>query len=211
MLKLMSGGHWNIFFMNNQFNFLLIAAVATLLFPAGCWETVDHVYDEGDPLPTDTETDTGQVEDTGEDTDSSTSSERVNSALSPGWEGFGAPCMTDEDCVGYPAANPICIPNSVMGMINVPGGYCSACCDQENIRDACAPGIDCVGADNAYLVCLARCNTDADCRVEDNYECRTIYYLDGILLDTYCLPDEEHSIPESTVLDFPSCPWPWVE
>jgi hypothetical protein len=187
--------------------FLAISLFSVAL--AGCWDTIEHVYDNGlgdcqDTGSGDADTDTDT--DTDSDTDSSTAPQGQGD-LPPGWEGFGSPCETDEDCSGYPGERR-CI-HSVMGIINVPGGYCAACCDWEEI-DGCAENVDCVGANNVYVICLAHCDSDDDCRNAPEWECREIYYLDATFPGKYCLPkpefaevDTDNPGPEVT------CPWPW--
>ena len=180
----------------------------------GCWDPVEHVYDcevgNGDTGPGDGpdtesegETDGDVSEDAGISSDS-----KGQGALPQGWDGFGAACDSDDDCTGYPSDGR-CIEN-VLGMIDTPGGYCTACCNAA-ATDGCAEGIDCVGVDDVFLVCLARCQTDADCRQNENYECRPIYYLDSRFKGNYCLPDQDHVTPEEGAIQSdPHCDWPWL-
>ena len=190
---------------------LILGGVLTLFTAAACWDTPNHDYDSINPGSGDTgaaDSDTGNTEigDTGyEDSDRT-----VNSVLDSDWQGFGQGCEDVSECSDYPSGEKRCI-HQVMGLIKSPGGYCTACCNEENKRDACGPGIDCVGANNAYLICMARCNTDADCRTEDHYECRSIYYLNQVLPDNYCMVDEEHMNPEPGDGEDITCPWPWTE
>jgi len=184
--------------------FVLISMTASAALLPGCWDTVEHVYDCGDDTATDT-TDTDSQTDTGPEGDGG----QGRSGLPEGWQGFGEACENDEDCQGYPGERR-CL-HDVLGLINVPGGYCSSCCDEEEI-DGCAPGIDCVGANNVYVVCLAHCETDADCRQSEGYVCIPIYYIPDVFPGTYCLPNADLVEPDT---DQPTqeldCPWPWTK
>ena len=188
---------------------MVLAAVAL----AGCWDTVQHVYDCGETPATDTDVDADADGDSDADGDADADggpdgSTQGQGDLPDGWEGFGSACESDEDCKDYPADNKRCISN-VLGIINTPGSYCTACCDYEEI-DGCAPGIDCVGANGVYLVCLAHCESDDQCRESEGYECREIYYIPDVFPGTYCLPNESVMQPDT---DEPpqdlDCPWPW--
>ncbi|MBN2802006.1 MAG: hypothetical protein JXR91_02810 [Deltaproteobacteria bacterium] len=198
----------------------ILSIIPFVIFTA-CWDTPMHVYDDDGFTPSDTnatDADTVTVDSDTDDSDtadsetadSETDNDVNNSLLSAEWQGFGTACTDVSDCDGYPSNEKRCI-TQVMGLIKSPGGYCTACCNEENRKDACGPGIDCVGANNAYLVCLARCKTDADCRTDDNYECRSIYYLDSVLTDKYCMPDEAHMTPDPSDTNEMTCPWPWVK
>ncbi len=179
---------------------LLLAALL-----ASCWDTIEHVYDDG---PCDCQDAASSDGDADSDSDGDTDTSQGQGNLPPGWEGFGAPCENDGDCSGYPGERR-CIHN-VMGIINVPGGYCAACCDYEEI-DGCADNIDCVGANNAYVICLAHCDSNEDCRDAPEWECRPIYYLDETFTGNYCLPKPEYAEVDT---DNPgpevTCPWPWT-
>jgi hypothetical protein len=178
---------------------------------SGCWDEVVHVYDDGNTcVAEDSESET--VDDNDSETslpaDSDTSADPINSVLPAEWQGFGTACQSDADCTGYPAENKRCIQN-VMGIIAAPGGYCTACCSEPG-KDKCGPGVDCVGVSGAYLVCIERCRSNADCRGDDFWECRDMYYISMDFPDDYCLPDEAHNQPDP---DKPApelqCPWPW--
>ena len=127
------------------------------------------------------------------------------------WRGFGSACDVDEDCKDYPSNEKRCIHNCV-GLINTPGGYCTSCCDEAG-RDVCAPGIDCVGFDDVYLVCLAHCHSDTDCRQDEGYECRPIYFIPDDFPGNYCLPREEFVEPDDqdASIEEALCPWPWLD
>jgi hypothetical protein len=166
---------------------LLVSLAATCV--VSCWDEIDH-----------------QVVPVGNDLDAST-----EWVIPPEWSGFGTACSSDNDCGNYPSSEKRCIHNCV-GLINTPGGYCTGCCDKAG-KNLCAPGIDCVGYDNVYLVCLAHCNSDTDCRQEEGYECRTIYYIPDDFPGNYCLPKEEFVEPDDAdaSIDEALCPWPWLE
>ena len=185
----------------------------------GCWEQPSHELDTdggmvdddtmsgaGDSLDSGTEADTRS--DTTADTQSDTSIEPRNSLLATAWAGFGTGCTDVSECSGYPAVEKRCLQN-VMGIVNCPGGYCTACCNVPG-EGVCGQGIDCVGVTNAYLICLERCETDDDCRTEDHYVCHEgLYYMETIFAGKYCLPDSEHATPDPSVTQETICPWPW--
>ena len=163
---------------------------AGLFAASGCWDTIDHVYDRDD--------------DAQKDKDASP----VGGYEFPpeGWDGFGEACEQHSDCEGYPGERR-CL-RDVLGLINSPEGYCSACCDEPG-PDVCAPGIDCVGDTGVYLICIMHCNSDADCRTEDGYICREIYYVPDDFPGTYCVPKPELSKPSKDDHLDVDCPWPW--
>ena len=209
----------SIFHYGGRIGTLLIVCLAS-----GCWDEPSHPLDDrigqdtvsgdgdddgGDDTATDSVTATGEDTDTGSTGgDSETSTFEHQSNLPEGWSGFGAACVEHGDCVDYPGQRR-CLKN-VIGLINVPGGYCSSCCNEPG-EDVCGPGIDCVGADGVYLICLSRCASDADCRQDGGFcECRSIYYIPDQFPGNYCLPKPEYSepSPEDAQTD-PDCPWPW--
>ncbi|MCK9461998.1 MAG: hypothetical protein M0R80_20395 [Proteobacteria bacterium] len=188
--------------------FVLLALFAGASTCAGCWDQIVHEMDCND---------TGGSTDVDTDSDSDSDADAApgdgQGDVPPGWEGFGAACETDEDCNGYPgsAAFPRCCLTDVLGLINAPGGFCTACCNAEEI-DGCADNIDCVGANNAYTICLAHCDSNADCRLDEGWECRGLYYIPENFPGTFCLPDADHVEvdTEEQPLDDPHCPWPWL-
>jgi hypothetical protein len=197
----------------------LAPLLAALLLPTACWDRVEHICD-CDDTPTrsgahgdgdaDTDGDTDADGDSGTDDGTDANSDNLGGQGNrpEGWEQFGAACETNEDCAAVPGGGR-CLFN-IISMINVPGGYCTACCDTPGY-DVCAPGIDCVGVDEVYLVCLAHCDSNEDCRTEDHYECRPIYYLDTVFEGNYCLPDVDHVEPDPTApASDPECDWPWM-
>jgi hypothetical protein len=198
-----------------QRRFLALGILMMLSGGMGCWDQPSHELDVdggdgGTTGSTATEEGTGTSTaegDTGDDTGSGTVGAR-NSLLGDGWGGFGSSCTDVSECEGYPAAEKRCL-QDVMGIVNCPGGYCTACCNVPG-EGVCGQGIDCVGVTNAYLVCLERCETDADCRTEDFYVCHEgLYYMETIFTGKYCLPDANHVTPESAATAM-VCPWPWL-
>ncbi|MBN2341253.1 MAG: hypothetical protein JXX29_09960 [Deltaproteobacteria bacterium] len=183
----------------------------------GCWEQTEHEYDSNDLLDSSSGTAENDSEtgidnhstDSGAARDSDSTVEKQNSILSDEWAGFGSACEEESECSGYPSENKRCLFN-VMGLVDSPGGYCTACCDTPG-ENECGPNVDCVGANNSFLICLERCATDADCRTEDNYECHAgLYYMDTIFPGKYCLPSPEYSVvPEGEAPQNTTCPWPW--
>jgi hypothetical protein len=175
----------------------------------GCWDEIDHPYDlkidKGDAGAG--QVDSGTDVDTGTDTGTSTGPGQGN--LPEGWENFGGPCTKHDDCTGYPRAR--CVDTSILGVINAPGGYCTACCDSAG--EWCADGIQCIGLDDVYLICAATCDSDEQCREDEGYECREVPYLeDPGVTDNFCLPDNDNIEPDTDITPLPlDCDWPWVE
>jgi hypothetical protein len=201
----------------------LIFAVAAC---AGCWDEVVHqmdCVDTGASTDTDADTDTSTDTDTGTGsdadggmdggTDTDVDSDTGQGDLPTDWIGFGAACVDDADCQGYPSDTdfPKCCLSDVLGLINAPGGYCGACCNEE-AQDGCAENIDCVGANLTYTICLAHCDSNEDCRQDEGWECRELYYIPDNFPGTYCLPDSEHvAVDTDMPPDDPNCPWPWLK
>ena len=182
--------------------FLVAGAIAA----AGCWDKIVHEMDC---------VDTGGSTDVDSDSDSDADAAPGDGQgdLPPGWEGFGAACLDDEDCQGYPGSDTFprrCL-TDVMMMFNAPGGFCTACCNAPAIN-GCADNIDCVGALNAFTICVAHCDSSSDCRQDEGWECRGMYYIPADFPGTFCLPDEDHKDvdTETQEPDDPNCPWPWI-
>jgi hypothetical protein len=195
----------------------------------GCWDEVVHIYDDNSDCA-DTasqssqiiETATAKNTDSGTNTDADSGSESVgtgsetafdgviNSLLPADWKGFGQACETTAECKDYPLAEKRCS-HDTLGIINSPLGYCSACCDKPG-KDVCGPGVDCVGTDGVFLICIARCKSNSDCRTDDHYECRSMPYIPKEFPDKYCLPDEQHIMPDTSA-HYPAieCPWHWID
>jgi hypothetical protein len=189
-----------------------LLAIAVTAAGSGCWDEIVHqgeCTDTGAPPGTDTDADA----DTDADTDTDTAPSGDGQGDVPaGWEGFGTACTTDADCNAYPGSPdfPRCCLTDVLGLINAPGGFCTACCNAAEIG-GCAENIDCVGADNAYTICLAHCDSNDDCRTDEGWECREIYYIPTDFPGTFCLPDALHKdLGPDQALDDPGCPWPWL-
>jgi hypothetical protein len=187
-------------------NFVYLAIIFTLpMF--GCWSTVNHEYSGGDgeeecEAPEEdpcADIDAGSIGGTGQ-----------GCRPDPGYEDFGGPCTDNSDCTGYDRAR--CIPSSILGVIAVPGGFCTACCDKAG--EDCATGLKCIGYDDVYLVCAATCTSDDQCNVELGYACRPLNEVtDNLVPDTqtYCLPDEEHQTPDPNDPEYDiQCDWPWL-
>lgn len=194
-----------------------VLVLVMVFLPCGaCWDTIQHVYACDDAVvatgqcTADTATDTITDSDSEVDTaiDTSTSTVPEGQGVQPeGWEGFGSPCDDDADCQEI---NPewVCI-HSVIDLINAPGGYCTACCNASG-QDGCAPGIDCVGADGVYLVCLGHCAGNDQCRTAIGWECRDLYYIGDDFPGEFCLPDTDHAAPDTDYEgEMPDCNWPW--
>jgi hypothetical protein len=188
---------------------LLIAGTVAC---AGCWDKIVHetdCADTGGTTDLDADTDTGPDS----DADADAAPGGGQGDVPAGWEGFGTPCVDDADCNGYPGGDAfprICL-TDVLGMFNAPGGFCTACCNVPAV-DGCADNIDCVGVADAYTICLAHCDSNEDCRTDEGWECRGIYYIPDQFPGTFCLPDAAHKdLAPDQPLDDPNCPWPWVE
>jgi len=186
----------------------MILAVAML--PAACWDDPTHELDTDGVNDGTGDVDTDTDADSDADADADAATGQGQGDLPPGWEGFGTACVDDEDCQGYGTAeNRRCL-TDVLGLVNAPNGFCTACCDAEEIN-GCAENIDCVGVNDTYVICLAHCDSHEDCRQSEGWECRQIWYMDpAIFPGTYCLPDAEHVTPDTDALDDPQCPWPWL-
>ncbi len=172
--------------------------IGCMVLYAACWDEIEHQL----------KPDGGGSSDTGVDSD--TTDTALEWIIPDDWKGFGTSCQSEADCTGYVATEKRCV-HTVVGMINTPGGYCTSCCNEPGVN-VCAPGIDCVGYLGIYLVCLAHCNSDADCRQDEGYECRPIYYIPDQFKGDYCLPAEEFVEPTEpdAGVDDALCPWPWL-
>jgi hypothetical protein len=197
------------FTVNPAFVLALVSVLCT-----ACWDTIQHVYAcNEDNVGTDlcnlgTTTDTGSST-ADVDTDSQTADKGNGQGLQPqGWEGIGSPCVDDADCQAIDSRF-LCI-HSVIDLIGAPGGYCTACCNQSG-KDACATGIDCVGADGVYLVCISHCTSNSQCRAEDGWVCREMYYISNDFPGDFCMPDTDHATPDTDHQgEMPDCDWPWL-
>jgi hypothetical protein len=180
--------------------------VAGFVACAGCWDQIVH---EMDCTNTGGSTDTDADADTDGDGGAPTGDGQGD--LPAGWEGFGAACVTDEDCNGYPGSAQFprrCL-TDVLGLINAPGGFCTACCNAEE-KDGCAKNIDCVGANSVYTICLAHCNAASQCRQSEGWACLPLYYIPENFPGDFCLPDQDHvEVDTDKPKDDPNCPWPY--
>ncbi|MBU0551226.1 S8 family serine peptidase [Myxococcota bacterium] len=83
-----------------------------------------------------------------------------------GLPGFpGAPCASDADCEGIEQG--VCL-----AFDTIPGGYCARWCAEDRW---CPIGAACVDFQSGEAYCLASCEGDAGCRVQDNQECWPFY------------------------------------
>lgn len=174
--------------------FLWAMLLAVVL--GSCSDNITHVYDceigqnssGGDAGDSENEVSTRTSPTDEDDSDESTDGSGQG-IRPPGWEDFGGPCETHDDCSDIPGGGK-CI-NSIMQLIFAPKGYCVACCNEPGI-DMCGPGFDCVGVKNdalTYLVCINNCEEDKDCRQEDGYECKPVPYLEEYYPgQKYCMP-----------------------
>jgi hypothetical protein len=87
----------------------------------------------------------------------------------------------EEDC---PGDRKVCI--SEVMTVTIPNGYCSVPCDPGAGTDTCPPGSRCNSLPFGPLsgLCLATCETAADCRESDGYTCVGIVAGEGV-----CFPD----------------------
>jgi hypothetical protein len=59
-------------------------------------------------------------------------------------------------------------------------------------------------------VCLTHCTSDSQCRVEQGWECRELYYISSDFPGDFCLPDADHATPDPQYQgEMPNCDWPW--
>lgn len=101
--------------------------------------------------------------------------------------GIGAGCTpSGENPQGTCGDGLFCLP--------VPGGYCTSMCG-EGIE--CGPGAVCMDSHRGGQGCAARCESDADCRVDEGYVCDPVWggcLLPGIMpvapKAPVCEPDE---------------------
>jgi hypothetical protein len=99
----------------------------------------------------------------------------------PGDALVGDPCTVVDDCAGIPSSAVNCM-TDIMGMIEFPGGYCSADCTTD---DDCGEGATCYSAGGFLTLCLKDCTSDSDCRESEGYGCDEIPYLGG---GPFCIP-----------------------
>ncbi len=188
-----------------------IVLMSHLILLTGCWDKIEHVSDCQKDLGQDASV---MGQDTGENTNSDTGN---NAKTKPdasigleGWDGISQPCTIDDDCTGYGYEGAKCVKSSILGVVNVPGGYCTACCNKAHVH--CAPGVQCIGIDDVYLICAKQCTADEDCRQDDNYVCRDLAPWGLVdFPETFCLPDNEYATPDTDQeQDELGCDWPWI-
>ena len=185
----------------------LLLGLFCAVFLSGCWDKITHEYSCDNCNECDG---AGEEEDPCEGIDAgSIGGSGQGCRPDPGYEDFGGPCTETSQCTGYDRAR--CIPTSILGVVAVPDGFCTACCDKAG--EDCATGIRCIGVDDVYLVCAATCTSDEQCRTEDGYACRPLSEVTATMPDdrTYCLPDEEHQTPPPNEPEYDiQCDWPWL-
>lgn len=139
----------------------------------------------------------------GPDTDATATAASTTDATTGGDAGlmgkYGAPCMTDADCVPLLGAGGKCL-KDILGVYNLPGGYCSTDCDfpdqmQTYIPMAadCELGADCIGLMGYFEGCTFPCTDDSQCP-RAGYECRQMPEISNIGDPTYCLMTEDNKI-----------------
>jgi hypothetical protein len=180
-----------------------ILPVVLCIILIGCWDEITHVHDCPECEEC-TDCDCADSGDAG-----STAGGEGQGTRPEGYESFGGPCETDAQCTGYDRAR--CVPRSILGVVAVPGGYCTACCDAENTE--CASGIQCIGYNDVYLICAAKCTSDDQCRQEEGYACRSLEDVTPALplQQKFCLPDAAHQTPDPNDPEHDiQCDWTWL-
>ncbi len=84
---------------------------------------------------------------------------------------IGDPCTAPSDCEAPTNLQAKCL-TDLMGMVQLPGGYCTASCTPpgQNEPDPCAPDGVCYGV-QFMGYCLKPCTDDTDCRQDEGYVC----------------------------------------
>ncbi len=92
--------------------------------------------------------------------------------------GIGATCSGDQDCTE--PAGVECF-ETVPGLVEWPGGYCSMGCGQEDDPE-CGPGAGCMTGSSAsggpsvsFAFCAKQCKRSDDCRVREGYTCKILF------------------------------------
>jgi len=110
---------------------------------------------------------------------------------------WGSACASDQECVdrlGFD--NAICVQN-ILGVFDLPGGYCSRPCvlpdfETTNVpNDAqCDPagGVSCIGLKDNFEACAIPCNTSDQCGRE-GYGCARMPIISSDADPSYCLMD----------------------
>lgn len=126
---------------------------------------------------TDDDDTTGATSTTGDDTNQMTH--------------YGAPCTVDGQCKGLIAANAVCL-KDVLGIYELPDGYCSTPCMLSGMITViegapdCFLGADCIGLDGYFEFCALPCDDDSQCPRE-GYECRQMPVISEPNDPKYCL------------------------
>ena len=94
---------------------------------------------------------------------------------------IGGPCVTAADCEPPEGLTAQCL-TDLISIIVLPGGYCTAQCQDV---DDCGAGASCVDL-SVVKFCIKTCSSAADCRQEDGYYCDIIPYTSDP--NTYCIP-----------------------
>ena len=177
------------------------ALSATLLLAlVGCSGDGDDSTDSATTNATTTETTTD-----GTDTSAGAACYDDREAMKPApsmsiQETWGAPCMTDGDCVTLLGDGAVCDFTAVI--YELPGGFCTKPCvvgdDPNNTTMSfelddpeCDPagGIACVGANGIYSRCAPPCTDDSQC-TREGYFCRTMPQISAETDPTFCLMDD---------------------
>lgn len=132
----------------------------------------DSVTDPGVDAPGDTTVDSGvdALPDAVTDPDTDT----------PTLGYVGDACTSASDCMGVSSPDRECM-TAFMGMIELPGGYCSAACTSDG---ECGPSGECVELFGFGSFCLRICSSVGECRTSEGYTCSTLPGGSG----SYCLP-----------------------
>ncbi|MBZ5708825.1 hypothetical protein [Nannocystis pusilla] len=108
---------------------------------------------------------------------------------------YGHACADDDECVAILGAGAVCL-TDVLGLYELPGGYCSKLCElppqTPYVFDdlTCGRGVVCIGADGYFEACAVECEANSECP-RDGYECRLMPTL-GLSGDPrFCLMTDE--------------------
>jgi len=169
----------------------LLAGLVCPSIPAGCAESTeppeDGQADETPPIEIlDTPQEIELVGDTPPDVATDLPYEPDVTDIRPDDEEplhsfIGGPCATADDCVVPEGLTAQCL-TDLMTIIVMPGGYCTAQCQE--VAD-CGPDAACVDL-SIVRFCIRTCSSVADCRLEDGYYCDIIPYISDP--STYCIP-----------------------
>ena len=82
----------------------------------------------------------------------------------------GDRCYSSTQCAGVPGTGRLCL-TTLMGYLTFPGGYCSAACTSDV---ECGPEGKCMDVYDLGNFCLKMCDSAADCRTSEGYDCTAI-------------------------------------